>query len=187
MEQGINESRFVAMRPLFVMLILVSISVADPIKSGVPVGQRPGPYSFLIATGPERGQQTCYICETGDKAAIIVFARSVSPELSKLVQQIEKSIAATPKDSTRGWVTILGEKTISLDELARYGQQNSLKIPLGIFDDAVGPPTYRLNSGAEFTVLVFKNQKVLNNFALVGKEVTEQLLKELAAAIAKIQ
>jgi hypothetical protein len=33
----------------------------NPCVSGTPVGQKPGPYTFHVATGPERGQLTCYV------------------------------------------------------------------------------------------------------------------------------
>jgi hypothetical protein len=32
-----------------------------PAASGPKTGQKPGPYTFLVATGPERGQLTCYV------------------------------------------------------------------------------------------------------------------------------
>ena len=59
------------------LTLALTLRAADPCVSGVPVGKRPGPYSFLVATGPQRGQQTCYICEQheGNKPAAVVFAR----------------------------------------------------------------------------------------------------------------
>src|SRR5687767_10658002 len=52
-----------------------TLGAADPCVSGLPAGKRPGPYSFLVATGPQRGQQTCYVCEQheGNKPGVIVF------------------------------------------------------------------------------------------------------------------
>ena len=68
------------------LTLALTLSAADPCVSGIPVGKRPGPYSFLVATGPQRGQQTCYICEQheGGKPAAVVFARSLSDPLGKL-------------------------------------------------------------------------------------------------------
>ena len=76
--------------PSLMLLAGCCLAVADePCKSGLQPTQRPGPYSSLIAVGPQRGQQHCYICEAEDRPVVIVFARSLSEPLGKLVQGIE--------------------------------------------------------------------------------------------------
>ena len=37
------------------ILFLALAPPSDPCVSGTPVGKRPGPYSFLVATGAQRG------------------------------------------------------------------------------------------------------------------------------------
>src|SRR5688500_20037210 len=111
------------MRLAFLLLALTaSIASADPCVSGVPPGQKPGPYSFLVATGPQRGQQTCYICETAEKPAVLVFARRLSEPLGKLLVKCDTIVTAQPKEAMRSWMTVLGEKTVSLDDLAKWGK-----------------------------------------------------------------
>lgn len=172
---------------LIVSLLSVSVAVADPCISGTPVGQRPGPYSFLVATGQQRGQQTCYICETEDRPAVIVFARQLNDPLKKLLTQIDSKIAAQPKDTLRAWTTILGEKVVSLDELAKWGKETGLKnLPLGVFDDPVGPPSYKLNQEADVTVLLFVNKKVIANFAYRPGELNEEQIKRVTSTIPKL-
>ena len=70
--------------PLILTLAL-ALRAAPPPESGVPIGKRPGPYSFLVATGPQRGQLTCYVCEQheANKPAVIVF----SPEDRSVVSR----------------------------------------------------------------------------------------------------
>src|SRR2546430_2345433 len=76
------------------ILVLGSIARAeDPCVSGLMVGQRPGPYAFVVSTGKERGQPTCFICETADKPAVIVFARNPSKEVGELVAELDKAVA----------------------------------------------------------------------------------------------
>src|SRR5262245_47478628 len=130
--------------------IAASTTVAkDPCVSGPQVGDRPGPYSFLVATGPERGQPTCYVCETAEKPAVIVFARSLSDPLAHLLSKCDEAVAARPKDSMRAWMTVLGEKTIGLDELGKWAKQCGLKgVAVGVFDDPVGPPSYKVAEDA---------------------------------------
>ena len=153
----------------------------DPCVSGPQVGDRPGPYSFLVATGPERGQPTCYVCETAEKPAVIVFARSLTVPLAHLLSKCDEAIAARPKDSMRAWMTVLGEKTVGLDELAKWAKQSGLKgVPVGVFDDPVGPPSYKLAEDADVTVVLFTQRKVAANFAFRQSELDETAVKRIS-------
>ena len=50
----------------------------------------------------ERGQPTCYVCETAEKPGVIVFARSLSDPLVKLLAACDQAVADRPKDGMRG-------------------------------------------------------------------------------------
>ena len=170
----------------FLALPSVTVHATDPCVSGPSVGQRPGPYSFLVATGPQRGQPTCYICETAEKAGVIVFARSLSDPLAKLMSSCDNTVASRPKDELRAWLTVLGEKTTSLDSLSKWAKEAGLKqSPVGVFDDAVGPPTYKLAQDADVTVLLFVDKKVTANFAFRAGELDEKAIVRLTETLAK--
>ena len=169
------------------LLVCSSLQAAEPCTSGVPVGQRPGPYSFLVATGPQRGQQTCFICETADKPAALVFARRLSEPLGKLLLKCDAAVAAGPKDAMKSWMTVLGEKTVSLDDLAKWSKEVGLKnVPVGVFDDPEGPPSYRLNKDAEVTVLLFVKRKVVANFAFRAGELDDAAVDKVAEALPEL-
>jgi len=160
---------------------------AEPCVSGPQIGQRPGPYSFLVATGPERGQPTCYVCETADKPAVLVFARSVSEPLAVLMRACDEAVAARPKDAMRGWLTVLGEKTIDLDGLAKWSTTAGLKsVPVGVFDDPVGPPSYKLADDADVTVIVFEKRKVTANFAFRKGELDDAAVRLVADQLSRL-
>jgi hypothetical protein len=152
----------------------------------VPVGKRPGPYSFLVATGPQRGQQTCYVCEQheGNKPAAVVFARTTSDQLGKLLAKLE---AAGQKDSGyKVWMTQLAESA-DLDALAKWAQKQGLKtVPVGAFEDADGPPSYKLHKEADVTVMLFTKQKVVANFAFRAGELNDKAIDEVVKAVPQL-
>jgi len=159
----------------------------DPVVSGPQVGERPGPYSFLVASGPERGQQTCYVCETADKPGVIVFARSLSEPLGKLLAACDEEVARRPKDGMRAWLTVLGEKAVGLDDLGRWAKHQGLKaVPVGVFDDPVGPPSYKVARDADVTVLLFVNRKVIVNASFRPGELDEGAVKRLAGDLGRL-
>ncbi len=160
----------------------------DPCVSGVPVGQRPGPYSFLVATGAQRGKQTCFICEQheGNKPAAVVFTRTLSESLARLLSKLE-AIEADKKDTGyKVWMTQL-TATADLDLLAKWAQKQGLKTtPIGAFEDADGPPSYKLNQDADVTVILFVKQKVVANFAFRAGELSDKSIEEVMKAVPQL-
>jgi hypothetical protein len=184
-----------AMLPVFCLGFFVSFvsfaddcSAADPCKSGLQPEQRPGPYSALVSTGPQRGQPHCFICETGDKPAVIVFARSLNDPLGKLVGQLDKALTEHKAADLRGWVTFLSEDQPGLDpRVVQWGKQHAIRtVPLGIFSDADGPPSYRLAQDADVTVMLYVKQKVVANFAFRAGELTDARIAEVFKALPPI-
>lgn len=168
---------------LFVVCVAAGVRAGEPLTSGVPVGQRPGPYSFLVATGKERGQLTCFICDQQDKQGAIVFARTMSEPLGKLLLELDAECARN--GDFKAWLTMLTPNA-DMDELAKWSQTVGLKnVPVGAFEDADGPPAYTLHADADVTVLLFEKRKVLANFAYRKDGLTAAEPRAIAEAIAK--
>ena len=170
-----------------IALMVFSTSLAaDPCVSGVPVGKRPGPYSFLVATGPQSGQQTCYICDQEDKPAVVVFTRKLDEPLAKLLLQLDGEVAKKKGSGFKVWMTQLTPKA-DLDSLSNWSKKQGLKsIPLGAFEDVDGPPAYKLNVDAEVTVLLFVKKKVVANFAFRDGELKDENAKKVMEELPKL-
>ena len=163
------------------LALALTLPAAEPPTSGTPVGKRPGPYSFLVATGPQRGQQTCYICEQheGNKPAAVVFARSTSDSLGKLMAKLDAAALAEKDIGCKAWMTLLAQKA-DLDALAKWAQKQGLKsAPVGAFEDADGPPSYKIHKEADVTIIVFTKQKVIANFAFRAGELDDKAIENV--------
>ena len=175
-------------RVVLLLSLSLPLSLAqadDPCVSGVPVGKRPGPYSFLVATGPQRGQQTCYICEQheGGKPAAVVFARTLSDPLGKLLAGLEGAGAAKKDTGYKVWMTQLAAPA-DLDALAKWAQKQGLKtVPVGAFEDADGPPAYKLAKDADVTVMLFVKERVVANFAFRPGELDDKAVAEVVKSV----
>lgn len=173
---------------VLVALLTGALRAEDPCVSGVPVGERPGPYTFIVATGKERGQLTCYICETADNPAVVIFARSLTKELGELVAALDRAVAEPKNAPLRGWVTFLHDDHLKIDNaIVEWGKTHAIKaIPLGVFEDVDGPPSYRLAPEADVTILLFTKQRVMANFAFRPGELTAKRRDDVLAALPKI-
>jgi hypothetical protein len=172
----------------FLASLLAVTAAADPCRSGLRPGERPGPYSSVISTGSERGRSHCYICETGERPAVVVFARSLSEPLAKLAREIDKAVGENTKQDLRAWITFLNEDQLHFDsQVVAWSQKHALRhLPLGIFEDVGGPPSYRLSGDADVTVLLFVKQKVVANFAFRAGELTNGQIGDISRAFSRL-
>jgi hypothetical protein len=156
--------------------------------SGLRTGQRPGPYSSVVVLGEQRGQSHCFICETADRPAVIVFARSLSDPLGKLVTGLDQAVLDRKASELRSWVTFLGtEESVLAPQILKWGKKYAVRgISLAVFEDPEGPPSYRLNRDADVTILLSVKQKVVRNFAFRPGELTDERIAEVLKALPDI-
>ena len=170
-----------------VLIACVSIAAADPCKSGPQPNQRTGPYSSLVCVGKERGTQHCYICESAHKPIIVVFARTLSEPLGKLVKQFDGAVKEHKAAELRSWVTFLADDQTKLDpQVVAWAKKHALTVPCAVFEDTVGPPAYRIAKDADVTVLLAVKQKVVANFAFRAGELDDAAIAEIVKTIPKI-
>jgi hypothetical protein len=172
-----------------VLLTLTSACLAaEPCNSGPKPGQRPGPYSALVSVGKDRGQPHCFICETEDRPAVIVFARALSDPLGKLARGMDRALVDHKDAGLRAWVTFLSEDQTALDpKVVEWSKKHALRnVPLAVFEDVVGPPSYLIARDAEVTGLLSVKQKVVRNFAFRAGELTNERIAEILKSVPQI-
>jgi hypothetical protein len=172
------------------LLAVTAVAADEPVASGPKPGQRPMPYAFVLATGPNRGTASCYICDTGDKPAAVVFARSLSDPLGKLAAKLDQAAADAVVPEFRTWLTLLaaGPQPAAEDRLAAWGRKHAVRqMPLGVFEDEVGPPAYRLSRQADVTVVLFVKRQTAATFAFRAGELTDARIEEVMKALGKLK
>src|SRR5476651_1639946 len=104
-----------------------AIAGADPCKSGLQPNGRPGPYSALVSVCKERGTQHCYICEAENRPLVIVFARTPSELLGKLVKQLDGAVKEHKAVELRAWVTFLADDQTKMDpKIVQWAQKHAV-------------------------------------------------------------
>jgi hypothetical protein len=179
------------MRPLFQFFTLPAVLLAtpafaaEPCVSGLNPGQKPGPYSSVVSVGPERGQSHCFICDTEDRPAVVVFARKLSDPLGKLTAGLDKAVADNKAAELRAWVTFLAADQSALDaKVVDWGKMYAVRnLSLTVFEDVDGPPSYRLSRDADVTVILFVKRKVVADFAFRDGELTEEKVADVLKAL----
>jgi hypothetical protein len=119
---------------------------------------------------------------------VIVFARSLSDPLGKLAAGLDETLRAYKASDLRAWVTFVGQDPAVADPLVvAWGKKHAVRsVPLAIFADPVGPPSYRLHADADVTVLLSVKQKVARNFAFRTGELSEERISEILKAVSEL-
>ncbi len=164
------------------------LAEGTPCVSGPRVGQRPGPYSFVMSTGENRGKSHCYICETEDRPAVILFIRSLTDPVGKLCGKLDKALNEHKAKELRSWVTVLHDDHSKIDaDIVKWTKKHAIRsVPVGVFEDIEGPPTYKLHRDADVTVLLFVKQKVVVNQAFRAGELNDAKIDAILQAIPRI-
>ena len=167
------------------MPLPAALALTPPPASGPPVGSRIAPYSALIATGPDRGRLACYVCAQGDKPGVIVFVRSLSPAAGRLLAALD---TRTPVGNPAGravWLTYLCDPA-DLDEAAKWAAGHGVTTaPIGVVEDADGPPAYRLGRTADITVVAFAGRRVTTAAGYKAGGLTADRLAAVVAVVTK--
>jgi hypothetical protein len=178
------------MRALLSAITLAAVAVAaepakDPCVSGPAAGQKPGPYSSVVSVGPQRGESCCFICDTADRPAVVVFARTLNDPLGKLAAGLDQAVADHKAAELRAWVTFLADDQASMDpKVVEWGKKHAIRnLPLTVFEDKDGPPSYKLSRDADVTVVLFVKKKVVADFAFREGELTEDRVGEVLKAM----
>lgn len=180
--------RFASCSALSFIVATVAGMAAEPEASGLRPGQRPGPYSSLVSVGPQRGQSHCFICETADRPAVIIFARNLSDPLGKLTRGLDKALAEHKDAELRAWVTFLSDDQTALDpKVVDWSKKHSLRsVPLSVFEDVDGPPSYKIARNADVTVLLAVKQKVVRNYTFRAGDLNDERIAEILKAVPQL-
>ena len=74
----------------------------------------------------------------------------------------------------------LADRLVFDPQVVQWSKQHATGgVPLAIFEDQVGPPTYLLNREADVTVLLSVKQKVVANFAFRKGELNDQAIEQI--------
>lgn len=159
----------------------------EPVVSGPKVGSEPGMYPVVLSTGVNRGQTKCLFCETGDRPAVVVFARTPHDALGKLAGKLDKALAEHKAIQLRSWIAFIGKDQESLDpQLVHWSRQHALRsLPVGTYVDPVevGPENYQLAREADVTVVMLVKQTVVATFAFRAGELTDEAANRVMQAM----
>ena len=171
--------------------VLVGAAFADGkrIKSGLKPGDFALPFRCLSVTGPDKDDVLCLVCKNGDRPLAMVFANEISDPLKTLLKRLDLAVERNRQAELASFAVFLtadpDSTENSLKELAEK-EKISENVPLVIPEIPTGPPHYKISKDADVTVMLFKEGKVVRNFAFAPKKLTKPDVERIVASLATI-
>lgn len=171
---------------LFLSLVLH----AGEFPSGPQVGDKLPDFKAHAFFGPDAGKEFMVHAKTKGGPTLLIFMHApgdaaITRPGFQFLKPVDKYASENDKLATQiVWVT--GDKDKIENFLKRAENSLSLKSPISICLEGGkdGPATYGLNDKVQITVLVAKENKVINNFALTDPNAKDA--SKVIAAIAKV-
>ena len=102
--------------------------------------------------------------------------------MAGLVKQVDTAVGKNKASQLKAFVVVLSDDP-DADEpkLKALAKKHGIKnVPLTIFDGISGPPPYKINKGAETTILMWKRGKVASNKGFEKGKLSKVALKTVA-------
>lgn len=155
------------------------------LKSGLQPGDRVPSFYVRAVTGPLRNKSVCYVCRNGERPVVMVLIRDVTPELRKLLKEIDGILDAHRAEGLRGFGVFTGRDGKELlPAIQTLGFEEKLNLPLTISAaSGDGAAAHALHPEAVVTVILYREQKVTANFAWRAGELTEGEIDRVRTAL----
>jgi len=172
---------------LLATVIGYSANAAD-VKSGPQTGEAlPGAFEPFNITGPAAGEESCLYCRFGKDPTVMVFARSQSEGLTKLIGKIEKAVVANKAASLGSAVIYLDTADGIKSSAKKIAEDGKIKETiLACIKPADIEEDYKLTKEADVTILLYTNRKVQVNVTFKAGELTEAAAEKVIADLPKI-
>lgn len=181
--------RQLALLAITICLLANAAPAAEPVESGLRVGEGAATFDVLDCSGPRMGGTLCYRCAYGNRPVVAIFVRRLGDDVANLIKQVDDAVAKHPDKKPGAFVVYLADQPDGIAaRLKKLADTTMLaKTPLTLFPSSEGPDGYHLSLEADVTVLVWSDVKVRANRAF-GREklsenevqsVVEEALKEI--------
>ena len=102
--------------------------------------------------------------------------------MAGLVKQVDAAVGKNKASRLSACVVVLSDDPdVDEPKLKALAKKLAVKnVPLTIFDGISGPPTYKINKGAETTVLMWKRGRVASNKGFEMGKLNKAALKAVA-------
>ena len=168
-------------------LLVGAVFAAGTVKSGPQINEDvPGPFHPYNVTGKAAGKKNCLYCQNGSNPVAVVFAREVTPQVTKLIKKLDQCTAKNGDCRMGSYVVFLSDKEGLDKQLKEMADKAKLEQIVLSIDNPAGPEEYKISKDANVTVLLYTKHIVKANHAFKKGELKDKDIEAIVKEVPKI-
>ena len=117
----------------------------------------------------------------GNNPVAAVFAREITPGLTRLVKKLEQQ-QASGGSKTKAFVVLMSDDDKAEAKLKDLAKSEKIEKVMMMVDNPTGPPKLKIAKEADVTVVLYAQKKVTKTLAFEKGKLDEKAAEEVAAA-----
>ena len=158
------------------------------LRSGPKVGSTIHQFFVRAVTGPHRNRSVCYVCRYGSRPVVMVFIQKSDPKIAMLLKAIDVIVDKNRVSGLRSFgVLVTDESSRAVPILQTMAFDERIRMPLTAATTAVaGPSCHNLHKDAATTVVLYRNQQAVQNFAFERGSISDKTIAPLMESLEKL-
>lgn len=157
---------------------------AKPLSSGRNAGEKVPSFYVRAVTGPLQNRSVCYVCRNGSRPVAMILLRQIEPELKPLLQRLDQVVDGHRGDGLRSFCVFLSDSPrTAISQVQTFAFNHRIAVPMTIASQAVANPSNQnVHTDAAITVVLYKQQRVVDTFAFRSGTLTEDDIQTVLSA-----
>ena len=158
------------------------------LKSGPKTGSTIHQFFVRAVTGPHRNRSVCYVCRYGSRPVVMVLIQKSDPKIATLLKAIDSIVDDNRVSGLRSFgVLVTDESDRAVPILQTMAFDEQIRMPLTAATTAIaGSSCHNLHEDAATTVVLYRDQQAVRNFAFAKGEISEQSIRPLLEGIKEL-
>lgn len=158
------------------------------LRSGPKVGSTIHQFFVRAVTGPHRNRSVCYVCRYGNRPVVMIFIQKSDPKIATLLKAIDVIVDENRVSGLRSFgVLVTDESSRAVPILQTMAFDERIRMPLTAATTAVaGPSCHNFHKDAATTVVLYRNQQAVQNFAFERGSISDKSIAPLTESLEKL-
>lgn len=155
------------------------------LQSGPEIGSTIHQFFVRAVTGPHRNRSVCYVCRYGSRPVVMVLLQKSDPQIALLLKEIDRIVDENRVSGLRSFgVLVTDESARAVPILQTMAFDEKISMPLTAATTAIaGTSCHNLHEDAATTVILYREQQTVKNFAFTQGEISERSIQPLLESI----
>lgn len=158
------------------------------LESGPKAGSTIHQFFVRAVTGPHRNRSVCYVCRYGSRPVVMVLIQKSDPKIATLLKAIDTIVDDNRVSGLRSFgVLVTDESAHAVPILQTMAFDERIQMPLTAATTAIaGPSCHNLHEDAATTVVLYRNQQSVRNFAFAKGTISDESIIPLIKHIEQL-